>query len=56
MLCVDNIRVLHGRVGFQMTEDCERHLEGGYIDWDEMQSRLRVLSNELGLDISKSPE
>lgn len=43
-----NTRVLHGRVGFVATSS--RHLQGGYINWDEIRSRRRVLDLELYAD------
>ncbi len=42
-----NSRVLHGRSAFTVTEACGRHLEGGYIDWDEAHSRMRVIREKL---------
>ncbi|KAK2724878.1 hypothetical protein QYM36_001373 [Artemia franciscana] len=39
ILIFDNRRVVHGRSGF----GGGRHVEGAYIDWDEINSRLRVL-------------
>ena len=47
ILCVDNHRVLHGRMAYSITEDTQRHLEGGYIDWDEKRSKRRVLQKQL---------
>jgi len=41
ILTFNNMRVLHGR----STYEGDRHLEGGYIDWDFVYSRIRVLSN-----------
>jgi gamma-butyrobetaine dioxygenase len=39
----DNRRVLHGRRG--LTAGCrERHLEGGYVEWDDLRSLLRLVS------------
>ncbi len=49
MMTWNNRRYLHGREGFTMTEDGERHLETGYVDWDELRSRRRVIQRELGL-------
>ncbi|XP_071957923.1 gamma-butyrobetaine dioxygenase-like [Antedon mediterranea] len=40
---VSNIRLLHGRDDFVVSEDKARHIESGYLDWDEIDSRLRVL-------------
>ncbi|XP_071809590.1 gamma-butyrobetaine dioxygenase-like [Asterias amurensis] len=42
-----NSRVLHGRSAFTVTKVGSRHLEGGYIDWDEAYSRMRVLREKL---------
>ena len=42
--------MLHGRNSYTVLEGGDRHLEGGYIDWDEMKSRRRVLEEELGLE------
>ena len=50
-MCWNNHRYLHGRVGFTMRDDEVRHLETGYVDWDEMRSRRRVIARELGLDL-----
>ncbi|XP_074649433.1 gamma-butyrobetaine dioxygenase-like [Tubulanus polymorphus] len=47
IICFDNIRVLHGREEYDIGSDGHRHLEGIYIDWDEVQSRIRVLKSEL---------
>jgi len=48
VICFHNYRVLHGRLGYEMVEGGERHLNGGFIDWDEMHSRRRVLQEKLG--------
>lgn len=42
----DNWRMLHGREGFDPSKG-HRHLEGCYIDWDEVNCRIRVLKNIL---------
>lgn len=44
VLIFDNWRLLHGREGFDPSKG-HRHLEGCYIDWDEVYSRIRVLRN-----------
>ena len=46
LLAVDNERVLHGRTGFDEGYS-QRHLQGAYIDRDELQSRYRVLLAKL---------
>ena len=43
--CFHNFRVLHGRQGYDANS--ERQLQGGYIDWDFMRSRRRVLQAQL---------
>ena len=48
-ICFHNYRVLHGRDSYEATAGGERHLEGGYIDWDELSSRRRVLQQENGI-------
>lgn len=52
MVSIDNYRVFHGRTAFEVTPDTCRHVEGGYIDWDEAASRMRVLESELNVDYS----
>ena len=39
------MRVLHGRRGFP--PGTQRFMQGGYIDWEEIRSRRRVLDLEL---------
>ncbi|GAB0088837.1 hypothetical protein DMENIID0001_033010 [Sergentomyia squamirostris] len=46
ILTFDNIRLIHGRTAYNDTGNNVRHLVGSYLDWDEIYSRLRVLSNE----------
>ena len=41
----DNTRVTHGREAFDPSEP--RHLEGCYMDWDEIDSRTRVIKADL---------
>ncbi|MEM7083871.1 MAG: TauD/TfdA family dioxygenase [Pseudomonadota bacterium] len=45
MVIMANRRVLHGRTGFDPNSG-PRHLRGYYIDWNEIDSRLRVLYRE----------
>ena len=51
--CVfDNLRVLHGRDGFTLPplepgmreREVGRHLQGCYVDWDEIHDRINILS------------
>lgn len=46
ILTFDNTRLAHGRTGYTDLEGNTRHLVGAYLDWDEIFSRLRVLSTE----------
>ena len=43
----NNRRVTHGRLGFRVTEDSRRTLEGGYVDWDEILCRYRIVGDLL---------
>ncbi|XP_068117613.1 gamma-butyrobetaine dioxygenase [Hyperolius riggenbachi] len=43
----DNWRILHGRKSYQSVGDISRHLEGSYLDWDVVMSRLRILKTKL---------
>lgn len=45
--CFNNWRVLHGRKAFHIVPGCEPVFERGYIDWDELHSRRRVLKTKL---------
>lgn len=47
--CFNNWRVLHGRIGYESVPGESRLLEHGYIDWDEMHSKRRVLKTQLGI-------
>jgi gamma-butyrobetaine dioxygenase len=42
MMAFDNVRVLHGREGFDPNTG-RRHLQGCYLDRDHVLSRLRLL-------------
>ncbi|XP_071512001.1 gamma-butyrobetaine dioxygenase-like [Diadema antillarum] len=47
ILIMDNHRVLHGREAFTMKSGSSRHLEGGYLDWDAVLSKIRVLGQSV---------
>ncbi|XP_077989242.1 gamma-butyrobetaine dioxygenase-like [Glandiceps talaboti] len=51
MVVFNNTRTLHGRTEFRVAQHGERHLEGIYLDWDCVHSRIRVLREELGMPI-----
>lgn len=42
ILAFSNIRLLHGR----STYNGARHIQGGYVDWDHVYSRIRVLKRQ----------
>lgn len=47
-LCIwNNNRTLHGRRAFKDDGSYGRHLVGGYVDWDDVHSRRRVLEAKL---------
>ncbi|NP_001120574.1 gamma-butyrobetaine dioxygenase [Xenopus tropicalis] len=46
----DNWRILHGRRSYQSEATVSRHLEGSYLDWDVVLSRMRSLKKKLELD------
>ncbi|KAJ0001866.1 hypothetical protein NQD34_001662 [Periophthalmus magnuspinnatus] len=47
ILTFDNWRLLHARTAFESFPDQPRYLEGCYLDWDEVMSRLRILQHDL---------
>lgn len=47
--CFNNWRVLHGRKAFQLTPGSEPVFERGYIDWDELHSKRRILKLQFGI-------
>ncbi|XP_068429092.1 gamma-butyrobetaine dioxygenase [Clinocottus analis] len=47
VLTFDNWRLLHTRRPFRSRPDSPRHLEGAYMDWDEVMSRLRILRSSV---------
>ncbi|KAJ3593843.1 hypothetical protein NHX12_006177 [Muraenolepis orangiensis] len=44
----DNGRLLHGRKSYTSSGQRRRLLEGAYLDWDEVMSRLRILRKAVG--------
>ncbi|XP_022087372.1 gamma-butyrobetaine dioxygenase-like isoform X2 [Acanthaster planci] len=53
IMTFNNRRALHGRSSFQVTKASGRHLEGSYLEWDEVNSRLRVLAAQLKITSDK---
>jgi gamma-butyrobetaine dioxygenase len=49
LICLDNWRTLHARSPFDSTTGI-RHLQGCYLDRDEMDSRMRVLQRRVQLE------
>ncbi|XP_002736275.1 gamma-butyrobetaine dioxygenase-like [Saccoglossus kowalevskii] len=49
MVTFDNLRVLHGRGEFELGVSGERHLDCGFVDWDCINSKIRVLREQLGM-------
>ncbi|XP_017479380.1 PREDICTED: gamma-butyrobetaine dioxygenase-like [Rhagoletis zephyria] len=45
VLTFNNIRLLHGRTGYDDTEQNIRYIVGAYLDWDIIYSKLRVLKS-----------
>ncbi|XP_004535996.1 gamma-butyrobetaine dioxygenase [Ceratitis capitata] len=43
VLSFNNLRMLHGRTGYDDSERNVRHIVGGFVDWDIVYSRMRVL-------------
>lgn len=44
LMAFDNVRLLHGRLPYKDSEEKKRHLIGLYMDWDDVFSKLRVLT------------
>ncbi|XP_038052331.1 gamma-butyrobetaine dioxygenase-like [Patiria miniata] len=47
IITFSNGRVMHGRSAFKLVGSQARHLEGGYFDWDEGKSAMRLLREKL---------
>ncbi|SPP88714.1 blast:Gamma-butyrobetaine dioxygenase [Drosophila guanche] len=54
VLTFNNIRLLHGRTGYDDTEQNSRYIVGAYLDWDIIYSRLRVLKKHAPPPANKS--
>ena len=39
----DNLRVLHGRKGFEATKGSSRLYHGSYLNWCEIKSRMNTI-------------
>ncbi|XP_028999354.1 gamma-butyrobetaine dioxygenase [Betta splendens] len=51
LVTFDNWRLLHGRRSYVSGPERLRHLEGAYLDWDEVMSRLRILRHSVQEDM-----
>ena len=49
VITFNNSRVLHGRSSFTITEESKRYLQGFYLDWDAIYSRMRVLAKRFNI-------
>lgn len=47
MVVFDNRRIVHGRVELNAAGGAVRLLDGGYMTWDDVLSRMRVLHSQL---------
>lgn len=47
VISFNNLRLLHGRTGYDDTEQNVRHIIGGFVDWDIIYSKMRVLKRAL---------
>ncbi|XP_067635159.1 gamma-butyrobetaine dioxygenase [Eurosta solidaginis] len=54
VLTFNNIRLLHGRTGYDDTEHNVRYIVGAYLDWDIIYSRLRVLKTAQAESVNDS--
>ena len=46
-LVFDNQRMLHNRKGFSISKGGVRHIQGGYVDWDEIRSTINVTRDKI---------
>jgi len=53
IVCLNNWRVLHGRTPFEVIPGSEAVMLRGYMDWDEVHSKRRLLRSELGIGDEK---
>ena len=47
ILVVNNSRLLHGRTAFDQGVNIERHLHGGFFDWDGLRGHMRPVKKRL---------
>lgn len=50
MVTIDNYRIFHGRTAFDSSANNRRCIEGGYLDWDEATSFMRIMEKELNMN------
>ncbi|XP_075168333.1 gamma-butyrobetaine dioxygenase-like [Haematobia irritans] len=50
ILAFNNLRVVHGRTGYDDSKNNVRHIMGAFVDWDTIHSKRRVLSKALEKD------
>ena len=46
IFCFNNHRVLHGRTAFRVTEKTIRHLQVCYLEWNQVDMKMRVLQEQ----------
>ena len=46
IICFNNHRVLHGRTAFKVTKTTSRHLQICYLEWNQVDLRMRVLQEQ----------
>jgi len=46
ILTIDNRRIMHSRANYS---DGARHLNGVYVDWDEIYPKIRVLRKKFNV-------
>ncbi|XP_053965695.1 gamma-butyrobetaine dioxygenase-like isoform X1 [Anastrepha ludens] len=54
VLSFNNLRMLHGRTGYDDSEHNIRHILGFFVDWDIVYSKMRVLKRRLHQEEQKT--